>query len=201
MLIVILILETPRRGLLLGKKVKFQQRFMQIVRQYHGYLFSWAIIYTFWYHPTEGTLGHLMGFFYMFMLFTQSALIFNRAHINKWWTVTLEVFVLIHGVAVAVFQGNQMWPMFAFGFGAMIVLTQMYGLGLSTWTRRGIATTFIVVVVVTYGIMGRFGQLNEVIRIPMLDYLVVFLIYGLYLGLNGVAGLFRRGGRVEAATD
>ena len=40
--------------------------------------------------------------------------------------------------------------------------------------------------------MGRFGQLNEVIRIPMLDYLVVFLIYGLYLGLNRVAGLFRR---------
>jgi hypothetical protein len=201
MLIVILILETPRRGLLLGKKVRFQQGFMQIVRQYHGYLFSWAIIYTFWYHPTEGTLGHLMGFFYMFTLFTQSVLIFNRAHINKWWTVTLEVFVLIHGVAVAVFQGNEMWPMFAFGFGAMIVLTQMYGLGLSTWTRRGIAAAFIVVVAVTYGIMGRFGQLNEVIRIPMLDYLVVFLIYGLYLGLNRVAGLFRRSRPVVASTD
>jgi hypothetical protein len=137
----------------------------------------------------------------MFMLFTQSALIFNRAHINKWWTFTLEVFVLIHGVAVAAFQGNQMWPMFAFGFGAMIVLTQMYGLGLSTWTRRGIATVFIVAVVVAYEVMGRFGQLNEVIRIPMLDYLVVFLIYGLYLGLSWVAGLFRRGRLAEAGTD
>jgi hypothetical protein len=96
----------------------------------------------------------------MFMLFTQSALIFNRAHINKWWTFALEAFVLIHGVAVAVFQGNQMWPMFAFGFGAMIVLTQMHGLGLSTWARRGIATAFILAVVVAYGVMGRFEQLN-----------------------------------------
>jgi hypothetical protein len=199
MLIVILILETPRRGLIFGKKVKFQQRFMQIIRQYHGYLFSWAVIYTFWYHPTEGTWGHLMGFFYMFMLFTQSTLIFNRAHINKWWTFTLEVFVLIHGVTVAVFQGNDMWPMFAFGFGAMVVLTQMYGLGLNTWAKRGLAVAFTVAVVASYGIMGRFGQLNEVIRIPMLDYMVVFLIYGIYLSLNRLVGLFNR--TAEAGMD
>lgn len=201
MLIVILILETPRRGLIFGKKVKFQQRFMQIIRQYHGYLFSWAVIYTFWYHPTEGTWGHLMGFFYMFMLFTQSTLLFNRAHINKWWTFTLEVFVLIHGVTVAVFQGNDMWPMFAFGFGAMVVLTQMYGLGLNTWAKRGLAVAFVVAVVASYGIMGRFGQLNEVIRIPMLDYMVVFLIYGIYLSLNWLVGLFNRTATAEAGMD
>jgi hypothetical protein len=106
--------------------------------------------------------------------------------------------VVVHGVAVAVFQGNQMWPMFAFGFGAMIVLTQMHGLGLSTWARRGIATAFILAVVVVYGIMGRFEQLNEVIRIPMLDYLVVFS-YGLYLGLNQVASLFGQAGRLRRA--
>ncbi len=181
MLIIILILETPRRGLIFGKKVKFHQRFMQIMRQYHGYLFSWAIIYTFWYHPTEGTWGHLMGFFYMFMLFTQSILIFNRAHLNKWWTFTLEAFVLIHGVSVAVVQGNAMWPMFAFGFGAMIVLTQMYGLGLNTWTKRSLAAAFIVLAVLYYGSMNRLVQLNEIIRIPMLDYMVLFLIYGIYL--------------------
>jgi hypothetical protein len=192
MLIVILILETPRRGLIFGRKVKFPQRFMQIIRQYHGYLFSWAAIYTFWYHPTEATWGHLMGFFYIFLLFTQSVLVFNRAHLNRYWTFLLEAFVLVHGVTVAVLQRNDMWPMFAFGFGAMIVLTQMYGLGLNTWARRGLAVAFLLGVVASYGLTGRFAQINEVIRIPVLDYLVVFLLYGMYLAGNAIYGAFHR---------
>ena len=192
MLMIILILETPRRGLIFGKKLKFHQQFMQIVREYHGYIFSWAIIYDYWYHPTAGTFGHLAGFFYTFLLYVQATLIYNRAHLNKWWTFTLEFLVLVHGVAVAIFQGQAMWPMFAFGFGAMIVLTQMYGLGLNTWTKRGLAIGFIVMTVVTYALMGRLGSLSEVIRIPLLDYLVVFLLYGVYLLIAGIGKLFKR---------
>ncbi len=191
MLAIIIILETPRRGLIVGKKVKFQQQFMRIVREYHGYFFSWATIYTFWYHPTEGTIGHLAGFFYMFMLFVQSALIFNRAHINKWWTVTLEVFVLIHGVLVAVFQGNAMWPMFAFGFGAIFFLVQMYGLGLNTWTKRILWITFITATVGTYAFMDRLSQIHEVIRIPLLDYMMIGLFYLIFLGGFGIYQLVK----------
>jgi hypothetical protein len=191
MLAIIIILETPRRGLILGKKAKFHKQFLRIVREYHGYFFSWATIYTFWYHPTEGTVGHLAGFFYMFMLFVQSALLFNRAHINKWWTVTLEVFVLVHGVTVAVFQGNAMWPMFAFGFGAMFFLVQMYGLGLNTWTKRILWISFITVAVGTYAYMGRLSQIHEIVRIPMLDYMVIGLIYLIFLAGWGISRLFR----------
>ena len=36
-----------------------------------------------------------------------------------------ESAVLVHGAIVAVFQGNGMWPMFAFGFGAIFILTQL----------------------------------------------------------------------------
>jgi len=201
MLIVILMLETPRRGLLLGKKVKFQQRFIEILRRYHGYLFSWAIIYTFWYHPTEGTAGHLMGFFYMFMLFAQSSLFFNRTHVNKWWKFGLEAFVLVHSVTVALVQGNNLWPMFAFGFGAMVVLTQMYGLGLNTWSRRWLAAFFILALVTSYTIMGRLASVNEVLRIPVLDYLVVFLLYGIYLAINWIVGLFKRPAIMEARAE
>jgi hypothetical protein len=192
MLMVILILETPRRGLILGRKIKFHHQFLKIVREYHGYLFSWAIIYTFWYHPTEGTAGHLAGFFYMFMLFVQSALIFNRAHLNKVWTVTLEMFVLIHGILVAILQGNTLWPMFAFGFGAMIVLTQMYGLGLSTRTKWLVGAAFIALTFGTYAIMGRLADIHEILRIPMLDYLVVFLLYGIFLVVLRVTKLFSK---------
>ncbi len=191
LLMVVIILETPRRGLVFGKKIKFHQRFMKIVREYHGYLFSWAIIYTFWYHPTAGTIGHLAGFFYMFMLFVQSALIFNRAHLNRVWTFILEVFVLIHGTVVAIFQGTGLWPMFAFGFGAMVVLTQMYGLGLGTWAKRLIAAGFIALVVVTYTLMGRLTSIHEIVRIPILDYSVIFLLYGIYLFGNWISTLFR----------
>lgn len=192
LLVVVVIIETPRRGLIFGKKLKFHQQFVKIAREYHGYLFSWAIIYTFWYHPTAGTVGHLAGFFYMFMLFVQSALIFNRAHLNRFWTFTLEAFVLIHGTVVAVFQGNDMWPMFAFGFGAMIVLTQMYGLGLNTWKKRLLAAGFVVSAVAAYAIMGRLGSIHEIVRIPMLDYGVIFLLYGIFLISSKVLNAFKR---------
>jgi len=200
-LMVILILETPRRGLIFGKKIKFHHQFIKIVREYHGYLFSWAIIYTFWYHPTEGTAGHLAGFFYMFMLFVQSALIFNRAHLNKWWTVILEVFVLIHAVLVAILQGNALWPMFAFGFAAMILLTQMYGLGFSTRTKWLVGASYIILVFGIYAFMGRLASIHEILRIPLLDYLVVFLLYGMFLAVSGITKLFGRTALPEVPID
>lgn len=201
MLIIIILFETPRRGLIFGKKFKFKNGFIQVARKYHGYLFAWATIYTFWYHPTEGTWGHLMGFLYMFMLFVQSALIFNRAHLNRWWTFLLEFFVVIHGTVVAVLQGNGLWPMFAFGFGAMVILTQMYGLGLNTWTKRGLAIGFIVLIVAYYTLAGDIAGLNEVVRIPMIDYLVIFLLYGIYLLINWMINAFKHPAEIQVGTD
>jgi len=200
MLVMIIILEAPRRGLILGKKVKFHKRFLQIIRSYHGYIFSWAIIYTFWYHPMENTFGHLAGFFYMFLLFAQSILIFNRAHRNKYWTFALETFVLIHGTLVAIYQANGLWPMFAFGFGAMIVLTQMYGIGLQAWQRRAIAVTFLIGVSLFYGLSGNIAGLNEVIRIPAIEYLIIFVLYILFLAGNSVYTLFNRASVPEASS-
>ena len=192
MLMVIIILETPRRGLIFGKKFKFDRAFIEIVKKYHGYLFSWAIIYDYWYHPTTNTFGHMMGFYYNFLIIAQSALIFNRVHLNKYWTFFLEAFVLIHAVAVAIFQGQAFWQMFAFGFGAMIILTQMYGLGLSTRTKRGLAIGFLVLTVGTYAFTDRIGSLNEIIRIPVIDYALIFVIYGLFLIIHWVVRLFKR---------
>lgn len=201
MLIIIILIEAPRRGLIFGKKFRFKDGFIQIARKYHGYFFAWATIYTFWYHPTEGTWGHLMGFLYMFMLFVQSTLIFNRAHINRWWTFFLEIFVIIHGVTVAVLQGTGLWPMFAFGFGAMIVLTQMYGLGLNTWGKRGLAIGFIVLAVGYCILTGNISGLNEVTRIPFIDYAVIFLLYGIYLVINWIINLFKSPAQIQAGTD
>lgn len=190
MLVFILILETPRRGLFFGKKIKFHQAFLDVVRRYHGYLFSWALIYTFWYHPMENTFGHLAGFFYMFALLSQSVLLFNRAHLNKWWKFSLEALVLVHGTLVAIYQGKGLWPMFFFGFSAMIVLTQIHGLGLSARLRWIAAALFVASVALFYGLSGDVIRINEVIRIPIIEYLAVFLFYGLFMAGYGLKRLF-----------
>ena len=63
-------LNTPNASNEKGKSYKLSSAPIDLVRKYHGYFFSWAAIYTFWYHPMENTVGHCMGFIltWMFML-------------------------------------------------------------------------------------------------------------------------------------
>jgi hypothetical protein len=177
MLCAILVMENKRRGMFFGAKAPFSERVISFARKYHGYLFSWAIVYTFWFHPMVSTPGHLAGFFYMFMLMLQGSLFLTRIHINKWWMLVQEVTVLIHGTMVAVFQGADIWAMFAFGFAAMFVVTQMHGLKLSHLTRWMIGLGYGIAVIVVYH--SNWARLNEIIRIPFIEYLVAFIIAGL----------------------
>jgi hypothetical protein len=181
MLVWILLMENSRRGLFFGKKAPISKEIVRFARTYHGYLFAWATIFTFWYHPLENTTGHLIGFVYMFLLLLQGSLFFTRAHLNRWWTVTLEVMVLVHGTLVAMMQGNGLWPMFAFGFAGIFVITQMNGLGLSLKARLLILAAFIVSTLWVYSGRG-WIKLNEIIRIPLIEYPAVFLLAGLIGG-------------------
>lgn len=141
MLFVILLMENDRRGLFVGRKVPFPRRIGMAARKYHGYYFSWAITYTFWYHPIEVTPGHLLGFFYMFMLFLQGSLFFTRYHINRWWTVFLEFFFVIHGTTVAYFALAGLearWGRFLFGGLAIFLITQMHGVPFRRWQKVAI---------------------------------------------------------------
>jgi hypothetical protein len=138
MLFVILLMENDRRGLFAGKKAPFPKGVGAAARKYHGYYFSWAITYTFWYHPIEVTPGHLMGFFYMFMLLLQGSLFFTRYHVNRWWTLFLEFFFVIHGTTVAYFAIAGLearWGRFLFGGLAVFLITQMYGVPFRRWQK------------------------------------------------------------------
>jgi len=191
MLVVILLMENRRRGLFFGKKVRFSERIIDFARRYHGYLFAWGIIYTFWYHPMEATAGHLIGFFYMFLLMLQGSLFFTRIHVNRLWGLTQEVLVAIHGTIVAVMNANGMWPMFFFGFMGIFVVTQMYGLRLIRRTRTLILAAYILAALGVYS-QRSLAMLHQVTWIPLVEYLAVFLIAGLIaLGL-------RIGGWVQA---
>lgn len=184
MLMVILILEAPRRGLFWGKGTTLPKRLLAVTKAYHGYLFSWALIYTFWYHPAVATPGHLWGFFYLLLLLWQSVLIFNRAHTNRWWTLFLEILVIPHAVFVAYAQGHGLWAMFGYGFGSVFILTQMHGLGWSQRLRQGVAVVFIVSMIGVYAWTDRLAQWHEVTRIPVLDYAVVGLLIAGFALLN-----------------
>ncbi len=185
LLVIVLIIEAPRRGLFFGGGGKMFVGIRPFLIRYHGYYFSWAIVYTYWFHPMETTWGHLFGFFYTFLLMIQAGFIFTRVHTNRWWTLCLEVLVLFHGVVVALIAGQEFWTMFLFGFLMMFIVTQMHGLGLSRMVRWFIASLFVAGLVLVYSARG-WQQLNEVLRIPVIDYLLVFVIAGL------VALIYRR---------
>jgi hypothetical protein len=192
LLVWIMLMENPRRGLFFGKKVPFSQLIIRFARKYHGYFFAWATIYTFWYHPMVSTSGHLIGFLYMFLLLLQGSLFFTRIHINRWWMFANEFAVLVHGSLVAVMQGNGIWPMFAFGFGGVFIITQMHGLGLSRWVKWALLLLYIGLVLWVYSGRG-WANLNEIVRIPVIDYVAVFVLAGLFwLGL-WLARLVRKG--------
>lgn len=177
LLIMVLIIEAPRRGLAFGYGGGWLKGARAALIRTHGYYFAWAVTYTYWFHPMETTLGHLLGFFYTFLLMIQGALAFTKMHTNRWWTLTLEVSVLIHGVTVALIAGQEFWPMFFFGFASIFVVTQMHGLGWSHWVRGLILAAFVGGIFVVYSDRG-WTYLNEVVRIPAIDYLLVALVGG-----------------------
>ena len=176
MLMVVLALEAPRRGLFWGRGSSQPAGMWAALKKSHGTLFTWALVYTFWYHPTEGTIGHLMGFAYLFALLWQSVLLFQRTHLDRRWTLALETLVIPHGVLVAIHQGAGLWPMFGFGFSAIFVITQMHGLSWPNRLRQAIAAVWLIVLLAVYVGLDRLDMWHEVLRIPTLEYGVVGLI-------------------------
>ncbi len=192
MLIVILGMENQRRGLFFGKKVGFRKAFTDGLRKYHGYFFSFAVIYTFWFHPMVPTWGHLIGFIHVILVMTQGSLMFLRVHLNKRWMFLLEILVLPHAFQVALNQGSDIWPMFFFGFAAIFLITQMHGLGLKPWARQLFYGSFLLLMLYVYLVMREPYQVNEVLRIPLIEYLVLFIMYWIYLAGARLASRARR---------
>ena len=190
LLVWVLLMENNRRGMFFGKKLPIKQEIIRFARKYHGYFFAWATIYTFWYHPMVNTSGHLIGFLYMFLLMLQGSLFFTRIHTNRWWTLLMEFTVLIHGTMVAVMQGNGIWPMFLFGFTGIFVITQMHGLGLRLWQKWLILAAYIGSVLAVYSQRG-WAQINEIVRIPVIDYVAVVILALLFGGGLWVAKKIR----------
>ena len=182
MLVLVLIMLNDQRGLFFGKSVPMPKVVVQWLKRYHGYIFMVAIVFTFWFHPMETTLAHIIGFFYMFLLMIQSSMMFTKVHVNLVWIFVLEILVLFHGTTVTFTQGNGLWPLFAFGFGLLAVVTQIYNFKLQqkwNWLIQGV---YVLAVLIVYsGLIPStrtFSQIDEVFRIGVIEYglVLVFLL-------------------------
>ena len=196
MLWLVLLMENRRRGLFFGRGVNFLNSAGDAVRRYHGYYFSWAIIYVFWYHPIELTSGHLAGFAYMFLLLLQGSLFFTRFHVNRWWTMALEVLFVVHAALVAYYvmemqKGqNGPWSMFLFGGVAIFLITQLHGLGLSTKAKWAVAAPLLAIMAVFYSIFP--DTLAGLTRVPMIQYGGVLIMFIIVWALQRFAHLLVR---------
>jgi hypothetical protein len=194
MLSILLVMQNPKRGLFFGKKENKLMR-PEVAKTFmtsHQIIFSWALVYTFWFHPMDSSPALLSGFFFMGLLFIQMSLAYTRIHLNKWWILLVESYVTIHATIVAVAQwldfdsDPPMWPMFLLGFLAMLVFTYIHGLGIKNWVRWLIVGVYIVFLVLIYlPVPVGFGReityllRFEFIWIPMILYLIAFIAAGL----------------------
>jgi hypothetical protein len=192
MLFVIMMLENRRRGMFFGKKLNFRQEFYEWLKRYHGYAFSFAVIYTFWYHPLVPTWGHILGAFHVMLVMLQGSLMFTRSHTNRKWIFLNEIIVLPHAAMVAIGQGGSIVYMFLFGFLTIFIVTQMHGLGLKTWVKNLFYAGFALSLFLTYFVIRQPYMINEVIRIPFIDYLMIFATYGLWWLFARFTGQFKQ---------
>jgi hypothetical protein len=199
LLVWILLMENDRRGLFFGWRAPTPGGIgvRAWARKYHGYYFAWAAVYTFWFHPMETTPGHLIGFLYMFLILVQGSMFLTRAHVNRNWTIVIEVMVLVHGTLVAISSPKQLWFQFAWGFGAIFVVTQMHGLGLPRWSKWTIGLGYVASVAGLVALLGT-ERLAQLPRVPIAEYAGVFVLAALFAAGLAIA---RRGVRRAGRPD
>jgi hypothetical protein len=190
LLSIVLIIENQRRGLFLGRKAgkPFTPSVAAFFRSSHKYIFAWALIYTFWFHPMATDPQLLSGFFYMFLLFTQLMLAWTPLHLDKRWIIFLEAYVTIHAVIVAAwntsfFGGADMWPMFFSGFAFMLIFTYMYAFRATKKIYALLLALYVAFIAWLY-LPVPFGFGRSILNLARLEFLWIPLI------LYGLAGLF-----------
>ena len=204
LLAIVLILENPISGIFLGHKAgkPYTARVRGFFRRTHMYIFSWALIYTFWYHPMAAYPQLLSGFFYMFLLFTQMSLAYTRVHLDQRWIVTLQSWVAIHALIVAYFNtynfgSVDIWPMFFTGFAFMFVFTYMYALNIKKRTRIIITAIYIAFIIWLY-IPKPYGFGRDPSFLYRLEFLwIPIILYGLSLLFAGTVYLWYRRKKVN----
>jgi hypothetical protein len=118
-----------------------------------------------------------MGFSYIFVLLLQGSLFFTHFHINRKWTLLLEMWVIVHGTVVALESPNNMWGMFFFGFAGIFIVTQMHGLNFTKFQKWGFTLLYLggaTLVALKQGALFY----TVLPRIAVIDFIGVFILAG-----------------------
>ena len=199
MLVWVLLMENPHRGLFFRKRIGFPRRLTEAARRYHGYYFAWAIVYTFWYHPMEATSGHLIGFLYLI----SPAAAGQPVPDPRACEPVVDARAGGGGARARHAGGDHAGR----GHVADVRVRVQRHLrdyadarpGLAAFGRCGLVlAAYVAGVLAVYGPFG-WGRLSEVLRIPLIDYAAVFLLAGI---IGGVIGLIRLlGGTTQRVND
>ena len=181
MLVIVMMMETDRRGMWFGQPQSLFNEALDVAKRYHGYIFSWAVIFTFWYHPMEGYLGFLFGIMHVLIIMVQGSLIFTNAHLNRVWRMVLEAWVFLHATVISTQTlSSNSWPMFCFGFGAIFVISQLPGL--PSLQRCHFAVRLVPAIVFAVLYVTCFVLIDAWTSFPV----VFFIPAAIYLGAIGL---------------
>lgn len=190
LLVWVWLLEAPRRGVFAGTRpprLLTAPALRATAVATHGYYFSFATIYTLWYHPAASTVAHLSGFLYVFLLLLQSGLAGTAAHGGRWWTSTLEGWVAVHAlVTAATVGGGRLVPLFGWGLATSFMAVHLHGFGLHHHVRAGVTAAYALGAALAMGV-GLWGTRGwHLVAIPMLLYAA---LGGLVLVLGAMTAL------------
>lgn len=181
----LLIMNDRPRGLFFGKRIPLPKSVTRLVSKYHAYLFAWGTIYTFWYHPMENSFGHLLGFAYTGLLMLQSSLIYTPIHMNQYWILILEIWVILHGPTISVQKNDGAWAMFTFGFLIVFAGTQIFVFPWWPKAKKWFWVRLIPILAVIGAAVGVFvaadnvSNLYRIVFIPLALWGLVFVETGL----------------------
>lgn len=124
----------------------------------------------------EGYLGHLFGFFHVWIVMLQGSLMYTTIHLNKYWRIICESWVFIHGAVISMQTlPSNSWPMFTFGFGAIFVLTQLPGLPFlqekHIFVRLIPLIIFTIIYVSVFVAVEKFTKPYVIAFIPLAEYM------------------------------
>ena len=152
-LTVALLMQQTERGIVFGFSLHSETLILltNIVRRFHGYVFTWAVVFTFWHHPAEAGVEHLSGFFIILLFTTQACLMYTTSHLGVIWRILLELQMLFHAVIAEIHRTHrEVWKMFVSGSLAVFVITQMHAFPLSFLTKSGILAAYILLLYFLY---------------------------------------------------
>ncbi|GAB0495138.1 hypothetical protein MMPV_006436 [Pyropia vietnamensis] len=174
LLVWVWLLEAPRRGVIAGArppKLLTAPALRATAVATHGYYFSFATIYTLWYHPAASTVAHLSGFLYVFFLLLQSGLAGTAAHGRRWWTSALEGWVAAHALATAAtVGGGRLVPLFGWGLATSFMAVHLHGFGLRSRVRVGVAVIYALGAALAIGVGWGGTRGWHLVAIPTLLY-------------------------------